>query len=371
MTAISKTWQAITDAQIDPDSPIDAALMQAIRDGLVHLREWIGAGYVAGAVQDHNHDGVNSAPIPIGANSLRNGSFEGNSTAGWTLTPYTGGSLAASAAVYMHGIYSLAITSTILANGGGGALTDEYEEVTGGGAYTLKGSLKASIAGVSCKVEIIWYDDAQAQISAYSVYSSISTPTTQVDFDTTFFAPATAKYKRLNLVGGVPASGSAVGTIYFDGLHAARSIGMLLPGDVIYTAQSTAREGFLKCNGAAVSRLAYAGLFTAIGTTHGAGDGSTTFNLPELRGEFIRCLADGRAVDTGRALGSYQAGQNESHSHSFSHSLYNYSGAGSGTNYTGVDGGGGYAGDVGTGTSASGGGESRPRNVALLACIKY
>jgi len=45
--------------------------------------------------------------------------------------------------------------------------------------------------------------------------------------------------------------------------------------------------GWLLCNGAAVSRTAYGRLFAAIGTTHGGGDGSTTFNLPDLRDRFI------------------------------------------------------------------------------------
>ncbi len=47
---------------------------------------------------------------------------------------------------------------------------------------------------------------------------------------------------------------------------------------------STAPTGYLLCNGAAVSRTTYAALFTAIGTTWGAGDASTTFNVPDLRG---------------------------------------------------------------------------------------
>jgi len=57
------------------------------------------------------------------------------------------------------------------------------------------------------------------------------------------------------------------------------------PGDVIWTARSEAsRLGWLVCDGAAVSRTTYAALFTAIGTAHGAGDGRTTFNVPDLRG---------------------------------------------------------------------------------------
>ncbi|MGR3485480.1 MAG: tail fiber protein, partial [Paracoccaceae bacterium] len=60
------------------------------------------------------------------------------------------------------------------------------------------------------------------------------------------------------------------------------------------------------CDRAAGSRAADAALYAAIGTTYGAGDGSTTFDLPDLRGEFLRGLDGGRGVDPGRTLGSAQ-----------------------------------------------------------------
>lgn len=64
--------------------------------------------------------------------------------------------------------------------------------------------------------------------------------------------------------------------------------------------------GYLECSGQAVSRATYAGLFNVVGISFGAGDGSTTFNLPDLRGEFIRGWDHGRGVDHGRDLGSAQ-----------------------------------------------------------------
>ena len=57
-------------------------------------------------------------------------------------------------------------------------------------------------------------------------------------------------------------------------------------GAVVDFTRSTPPEGFLNCNGAAVSRVTYAKLFAVIGTTYGAGDGSTTFNVPDFRGRF-------------------------------------------------------------------------------------
>ncbi|WP_308184982.1 phage tail protein [Neisseria polysaccharea] len=75
----------------------------------------------------------------------------------------------------------------------------------------------------------------------------------------------------------------------------------------MYFAGQTAPTSWLKANGAAVSRTLYAALFQSIGTTYGAGDGRTTFNLPDLRGEFIRGWDDGRGIDSRRALGSGQS----------------------------------------------------------------
>lgn len=134
-------------------------------------------------------------------------------------------------------------------------------------------------------------------------------------------------------------------------------------GEVCLFARNTAPTGFLKANGALVSRISYSALFSAIGTTFGVGDGSTTFGLPDLRGEFLRCWDDGFGVDPGRVFGSFQADDFKSHTH----------GIGSAASLAG--GGGGYSQPAGATTSylstASGGTETRPRNRAMLACIKF
>ena len=80
------------------------------------------------------------------------------------------------------------------------------------------------------------------------------------------------------------------------------------PGSIAYIAGTAVPAGWLKANGAAVSRAGYADLFAAIGTRYGAGNGTSTFNLPDLRGEFVRGWDDSRGVDAGRALGSSQRG---------------------------------------------------------------
>jgi microcystin-dependent protein len=134
-----------------------------------------------------------------------------------------------------------------------------------------------------------------------------------------------------------------------------------LVGQVCFFGMSSAPAGFLKANGAVVSRSTYAALFAAIGTTYGAGDGSTTFALPDLRGEFLRGWSDGRAVDSGRTFGSAQSDDFKSHTHA----QYFTSAAGQ------VAAGGGIGAPISGPTGATGGAETRPRNVALLACIKF
>lgn len=79
-------------------------------------------------------------------------------------------------------------------------------------------------------------------------------------------------------------------------------------GQVAFFAMNAVPAGWLKCNGSALSRITYADLYAAIGTLYGAGDGSNTFNIPDLRGEFLRGFDDGRGIDSGRTIGSWQRG---------------------------------------------------------------
>ena len=87
-------------------------------------------------------------------------------------------------------------------------------------------------------------------------------------------------------------------------------------GTIFFVADDVAPEGSLICDGRLLSRTTYADLFAKLGTTYGAGDGSTTFQLPDYRGEFLRGWDGGRGVDAGRVRGSFQTGQNQTHTHS-------------------------------------------------------
>lgn len=182
-------------------------------------------------------------------------------------------------------------------------------------------------------------------------------------------------------------------------------------GQVGYFAMTSAPVGWLKANGAAVSRETYTALFAAIETSFGVGDDSTTFNLPDLRGIFLRGWDDGRDVDDGRVFGSIQESANKYHNHggisqpagAHGHTAWTDSqgnhrhttnagpkiiagvtapgsvqppvyAAGTPTDYSGS-----HGHNVGIGTvgnhehyiNIDGDIESRPINMALLACIKY
>jgi phage-related tail fiber protein len=143
----------------------------------------------------------------------------------------------------------------------------------------------------------------------------------------------------------------------------------ILPGTIAYVGMNSTPTGWLKANGAAVSRTTYAALFAAIGTTYGAGDGSTTFNLPDLRGEFPRGWDDGRGVDSGRSIGTAQDDAFKSHSHA---TRWWPSGGTATITYPGLPGhSGGSTTNSGHRNQSEGGDETRPRNIALLACIKF
>ena len=163
--------------------------------------------------------------------------------------------------------------------------------------------------------------------------------------------------------GGTGAStASAARTNLGLGTAATADSAQLVPtGAVLPFAMSTAPSGWLECDGAAVSRTTYAALFSAIGTTHGTGDGSTTFNVPDLRGEFVRGWDHGRGVDSGRSFGSAQSDDLKAHTHPASSNP----GSGGGSMFQST---GGTPTTINTGST--GGTETRPRNKALMYCVK-
>jgi microcystin-dependent protein len=150
--------------------------------------------------------------------------------------------------------------------------------------------------------------------------------------------------------------------------HDANMLDTACPAGVVhYLAATSVPSGMraLVANGAAVSRTTYARLFAAIGTVYGAGDGGSTFNMPDLRGVFVRGLDNGRGIDSGRGLNSLQMSQNLSHTHG----IPARSSTGSNNGY--VEDGDSDGIVRSTFTFYEGGSEARPTNEALLAVITY
>ena len=147
-------------------------------------------------------------------------------------------------------------------------------------------------------------------------------------------------------------------------------------GAVMYFALQSpyvAPPGWLLANGAALNISTYSNLYAALGTQFNvSGTASTQFNVPDLRGVFIRGYDNGAGLDPGRVFGSYQADMFASHNHltpttnGVAQSPPREVAGNSGDGYDYVDSAGPSA-----PVSTTGGVETRPKNVALLACIKY
>ena len=142
-------------------------------------------------------------------------------------------------------------------------------------------------------------------------------------------------------------------------------------GSVMYFAASVAPTGWFECDGRALNKGIYGDLWNVIKYAHG-GSGNS-FNLPDLRGEFVRgwdhVTSDGRSVklDANRTFGSMQVDDFRSHTHT----PPRQTGIDTQTSYTGSKTLGGDFTAILLDVGYTGGTETRPHNVALLACIKY
>jgi phage-related tail fiber protein len=162
--------------------------------------------------------------------------------------------------------------------------------------------------------------------------------------------------------------------------NAIRSNGIFPTGGIIFCAYNKIPQGYLKANGASLLTTTYSDLFSAIGYNYGGSGGS--FNIPDLRGEFVRSFDDGRgAYDSGRSISSFQdhdwkslwivevgGGWSGGYTHGPSNTgkgIYGING------WTGAQ----FTGEWNNPSAAQsylwGGEDVHPRNRALLACIKY
>ena len=179
-------------------------------------------------------------------------------------------------------------------------------------------------------------------------------------------------------------NGKAISPAGFKG--AINNLGITNPaGTILMFGGTSAPTGFLLCDGSAVDRSTFADLFAVVGETFGAGDTTTTFNLPDLRGEFVRGWdamgGSAKGVDSGRAFGSTQNSTNLAHSHNVTDPGHAHDIAAVSDTTASVAAGAASAGAApSTGTTDSqvtsitiqnsGDTEARPRNIALSYIIK-
>jgi microcystin-dependent protein len=219
--------------------------------------------------------------------------------------------------------------------------------------YTTSGSTWNWVNYIANDAETRYLKDQAGTVDTTNLASNAVTTAKITDANVT-----TAKIADANITTAKLADGSVTASKI--------SAGAAVPsGAVFYFAANSAPSGYLEANGAAISRTTYSALFAVVGTTFGSGDGSTTFNLPDLRGEFLRGWDNGKGTDSGRTFGSFQADEFKSHTHVYSRALA----PGSGQDQAG-SGSGDAVRHENTNTTATGGAETRPRNIALLPCIK-
>lgn len=152
-------------------------------------------------------------------------------------------------------------------------------------------------------------------------------------------------------------------------------------GSIAMWLQGSLPSGWLALEGGTISRTTYAALFSLWGTTYGAGDGSSTFGLPDFRGYFTRGWDNGRGIDAARTLGSNQAATLKAHKHAsgWGEAGIGPFGATTGTGYMGsnstdVD---NYMWATNDGTAFDGitngsdiGTETRPLNIAVRYIVR-
>jgi microcystin-dependent protein len=233
--------------------------------------------------------------------------------------------------------------------------------------YTTSGSTWNWVNYIANDAETRYLKDQAGTVDATNLATDAVTTAKITDANVT-----TAKIADANVTTAKIADANVTTAKLADNSVTAAKIaaGAAVPsGAVFYFAANSAPTGYLEANGAAISRTTYAALFAVVGTTFGSGDGSTTFNLPDLRGEFLRGWDNGKGTDSGRTFGSFQDHQLQQHSHT---ELYN-------TPSSGQDQAGSGSGDNDntssrqtstSGTTGNFGFETRPRNIALLPCIK-
>ena len=285
--------------------------------------------------------------------------------------------------VWLNGYYNIAVYSAA------GVLVSTFENIsscsTFGNYAVASGSANALTISVTPPLSV--YADG-VQVSFKALYTNT---------DICTISAGAGVVPLLNNIGGNLTPGDLLAGSLYVALYdaAAGSFKLIFPtniqighlqsipiGAYVDVPFSTPPTGYLECDGSAISRSAYADLFTAIGVMYGSGDGTTTFNIPDFRGRFPRMWAHGATNDpdaatrtdrgdstTGDVVGSKQAEGLKAHTHI----VYTSDNPEGDTPYFQRD----YTymtshqDIVSQLTSSTGGNETRPINMYVMRCIKY
>ena len=239
---------------------------------------------------------------------------------------------------------------------------------------------KIATGGVSANTQL-----AASIVTTHAMGANVGVDTLRITGNTYMRTPV----GNTGLRPGVPAKGFMR---YNDEnsaleIHSGSSwenVGSGLTGSIVAYTANTVPSGYLECNGAAISRTDFSALFAIISDDFGPGNGSSTFNLPDLRGEFIRGWDHGAGNDpdvltrtdrgdgvTDDRIGTKQASALESHTHAFPSIQFQVE-TGSGLS----DNGGDQRGNINMntltlGSTGDGTGETRPRNIYMMYLIKF
>lgn len=348
LNTITNTGSSI--AAFDALAPTTTAGDIIVHNGTDNVRQGIGSDGQVLVVDTAQTNKLKWATIPQGSkNYITYNNFENNAITGWseasvtwtsnapsgtpTISPTAAStlSIASISTNPLAGLYSLQLTSTNLSTTGQGFCTDaltidreDRAKVLQGSFYYEQVSSNANLnfSGTSANTFAIWILQDNGIATTWTqpqgVYNmtqssgpALSSFTFQTNSDTTTV--------RLFIFVNTTASGTT--TINFDDFQLGPQKVLQGPsgpvGEIIAFGSLTPPTGFLYCDGTAVSRTTYSDLFKAIGTTYGVGDGSSTFNLPNLQGVFARGAGSQTISGTSYTgtLGASQGDQFQGHYH--------------------------------------------------------
>jgi len=342
-----------------------------------------------GTARDGNGKIIASATISV--------YLAGTTTAASVYEAYSGGTAVNSVTSSSDGTFSFYVDDTdytglqrfkcVIGKTGYTSITYDYITIFDVTAIIDTDTTFASAADtvVPSKLAAKTYIDATSAAAAAAVISNTAYGSSW-DTVTTIAPSKNAVYDKIEAIvsdAAYAASWDGVTTIapskhaVYDAIEANKS----LAGEIKMWPTETVPDGYLECDGSSLLRATYATLFAIIGTMYGTAD-ATHFNLPDLRGRFIRAwdnakttdpdsatrtvpTATGATISAGDHVGTEQADAFEAHHHhTTAYSGGNYGNPAGSTVLVNLGG-------EGLATSSDGGNETRPANTYMMMIIKY